>query len=73
MGRCGTDSLVLLELVADPVDDALVEIVTAEVGVAVGRVDLEDALAEVPRPRYPCGREDRPHRKRGPLCFYRHS
>ena len=38
--------MLLLELVGDPVDHALVEIVTAEVGVAVGRFDLEDALAD---------------------------
>ena len=31
------DALLLLELVADPVDDALVEVVAAQVGVAVGR------------------------------------
>ena len=36
----------LLELVGQPVDDALVEVVAAQVGVAVGGVDLEDALGE---------------------------
>ena len=40
------DALLALELVADPVDDPLVEVVAAEVGVAVGRDDLEDALAQ---------------------------
>ena len=30
----------------DPVDDALVEVVAAEVRVAVGRLDLDDALAD---------------------------
>ena len=41
------DALVALELVGQPVDDALVEVVTAEVRVAVGRLDLEDALAQL--------------------------
>ena len=39
--------LVALELGQQPVDDALVEVVAAEVGVAVGRLDLEDAVAEL--------------------------
>ena len=41
------DALVLLELGQQPVDDALVEVVAAEVRVAVGRLDLEDALAQL--------------------------
>ena len=41
------DALVLLELGQQPVDDALVEVVAAEVRVAVGGLDLEDALAEL--------------------------
>ncbi len=41
------DPLVLLVLGQQPVDDALVEVVTAEVRVAVGGLDLEDALAEL--------------------------
>ena len=36
----------LLELVDEPVDDALVEVVAAQVRVAVGGLDLEDALAD---------------------------
>ena len=39
------DALVLLELVDDPVDDALVEVVAAQERVAVGGLDFEDALA----------------------------
>ena len=41
------DPLVLLELRDHPVDDRLVEVVAAEVVVARGRLDLEDALAEL--------------------------
>ena len=41
------DALVLLELGQQPLDDALVEVVAAEVGVTVGGLDLEDALAEL--------------------------
>ena len=41
------DPLVLLELGQQPLDDALVEVVAAEVRVAVRRLDLEDALAEL--------------------------
>ena len=41
------DPLVLLELVGDPVDDPLVEVVAAEVRVAVGGLDLEDAVAQL--------------------------
>ena len=37
----------LLELVGDVVDQRLVPVVAAEVGVAVGREDLEDAVADV--------------------------
>ena len=41
------DPLLLLELVGDVVDQGLVPVVAAEVGVAVGREDLEDAVADV--------------------------
>ena len=41
------DALLPLELVGDPVDDALVEVVATEVGVAVGGLDLEHALADL--------------------------
>ena len=37
----------LAELVGEPVDDALVEVVAAQVRVAVGGLDLEDALAQL--------------------------
>ena len=41
------DALVLLELVEQPVDDPLVDVVAAEVGVAVGGLDLDHALADL--------------------------
>ena len=41
------DPLVALELGQQPLDDALVEVVAAQVRVAVGRLDLEDALAQL--------------------------
>ena len=41
------DALVLLELGQQPVDDALVEVVAAQVGVTVGRLDLEHAVAQL--------------------------
>ena len=41
------DPLVLLELGQEPVHDPDVEVVAAEVRVAVGRLDLEDAVAEL--------------------------
>ena len=41
------DALVALELRDHPVDDRLVEVVAAEVVVAVRRLHLEDALAEL--------------------------
>src|SRR5579875_1047136 len=41
------DALLLLELVGEIVDDALVEILAAEEGVAVGRFHLEDAVADL--------------------------
>ena len=41
------DRLVLLELAREPVDDRLVEVVAAEVVVARGRLDLEDAVADL--------------------------
>ena len=40
------DALLLLELRRHPLDDALVEVVAAQVGVAVGRFHLEHALAD---------------------------
>ena len=40
--------LVLLhEALGEPVDDAAVEVLAAEVGVAVGRAHLEDAAAQL--------------------------
>ncbi len=39
------DALFLLELLGDPFDDLLVEVVAAEMCVAVGGLDLEHALA----------------------------
>ncbi len=41
------DPLVLLELREQPLDHPLVEVVAAEVRVAVGRLDLEDAFAQL--------------------------
>ena len=41
------DALVLLELVGQVVDDALVEVLAAEEGVAVGGLHLEDAVADL--------------------------
>ena len=40
------DALVLLELVDDPVDDALVDVVAAQVRVAVGGLHFDDAFAD---------------------------
>ena len=40
------DAFALLELRADPVDDALIEVVAAEMRVAVGRLHFEDAFAD---------------------------
>ena len=40
------DAFALLELADDPLDHALVEVVAAQVRVAVGRLDLDDALAD---------------------------
>ena len=40
------DALFFLEFVGEPVDDDLVEVVAAEVGVAIGRLNFEDAVAE---------------------------
>jgi hypothetical protein len=52
------DALLLLELVGEVVDDAHVEVFAAEEGVAVGRLhlehavaDLEDETSKVPPPR----------------------
>jgi hypothetical protein len=39
------DALLLLELLEQPLDDLVVDVVAAEVGVAVGGLDLDDALA----------------------------
>ena len=41
------DALFLLELAGDVVDQGLVPVVAAEVGVAVGREDFEDAVGDV--------------------------
>ena len=41
------DALILLELLNEPVDDALVEVVTSQVSVTIGRLDLEDPVAEL--------------------------
>jgi hypothetical protein len=41
------DPVLLGELVRDPIDHALVEVVAPEVGVAVGGLHLEDALPEL--------------------------
>ena len=41
------DALVLLELVDQPFDDPIVDVVAAQVRVAVGRLDLDDALADL--------------------------
>ena len=41
------DALLAAELVGQPVDDALVEVVAAQVRVAVGALDLEDAVAQL--------------------------
>ena len=41
------DALVALELVGQPVDDALVEVVSAEVAVATGGADLDDTVADL--------------------------
>ena len=41
------DALLPAELVHDPVDDGLVEVVAAQVGVAVGGLDLEHAVAQL--------------------------
>ena len=36
-----------LKVVGEPVDDPLVEVFAAEIGVAVGRFDLEDAVLQL--------------------------
>ena len=41
------DALVLLEFLGDPVDQPLVDIVAAQVGVAVGRFDFDDIFADL--------------------------
>ena len=41
------DAGLLLEALGQPVDDALVEVLAAQEGVAVGGLDLEDALVEL--------------------------
>ena len=41
------DAVALLELRGNPLDDALIEVVAAEVRVAVGGLDLDDALADL--------------------------
>src|SRR5207237_2466787 len=39
-------AVALFELAGDPVDDALIEVVAAEVSIAVGRLDLDDPFAD---------------------------
>src|SRR5204863_8194377 len=41
------DALLLFELIGQVVDDLLVEILAAEKGVAIGRFDLEHAIADL--------------------------
>ena len=41
------DAVLALELVGEPVHDALVPVVAAQVCIAVGRLHLEDALADL--------------------------
>ena len=41
------DALFTSELVGDPVEDALVEVIAAQEGIAVGGLDLEHAVADV--------------------------
>ena len=41
------DARVLLELVDEPLGDLEVEVVAAQVGIAVGRLDLEDTLSQL--------------------------
>src|SRR5438067_6390223 len=41
------DALLFLELVGDEVHDPAVVVVAAEMGIAIGRLDLEDALADL--------------------------
>ena len=41
------DALLLLELVGEVVDDALVEVLAAEEGIAIGRAHLEHAVADL--------------------------
>src|SRR5690606_1483811 len=41
------DAVLCLELVDEPVDDALVPVVATEVVVAGGRADLDDAVADL--------------------------
>ena len=41
------DALIFAELVDDPVDQALIDVVAAEMRVAVGRLDLDYALADL--------------------------
>ena len=41
------DALFLFELADDPVDDSLIEVVAAEVRVAVGRLHFDDAFADL--------------------------
>ncbi len=41
------DALIAAELIDEPLDDAMIVIVAAEVRVAVGRLDFEDAVADL--------------------------
>ena len=39
--------MILLEFIDQPVHDALIEVIATEIGIAVGRLDLEDAVADL--------------------------
>ena len=41
------DALILLELIHQPIHDSLVEVVAAKIGISVGRLDFEDAVADL--------------------------
>ena len=41
------DARLVLELLDDPFDDPLVEVVASEMGVAIGRLDLDDTFSDL--------------------------
>ena len=41
------DALIAAELIDEPLDDAMIVVVAAEMRVAVGRLDFEDAVADL--------------------------